>query len=115
MAQQVQAKGQEPLRLKELGIAEVLALAIHRKRAMEKKGKTTRRVTLSLAPWQIPPRSGVYSTYLGDVKIYSVFRAEEGRWIVMVKLPITEGFTVKDHIAQKPSPSPSQTETPTQS
>jgi hypothetical protein len=68
----------------------------------EKRGKTSRRVVLHLSPWQIPPRSGVYSSWLGEVKIFSSFRVEEGKWLVEVSLP-KEGFAIKDY--QQPSPS----------
>jgi hypothetical protein len=108
-AQQQQTTQAQAFRLKELGIAEIVALAVNRKRALEEKGKTSRRVVLHLSPWQIPPRSGVYSSWLGEVKIFSTFRVEEGKWVVEVKLPPMEGFAVKDYTkrsdTQKPSPS----------
>jgi len=87
--QQAQA---EKLPLREMGVQEVVALAI----AVRRKGKESRRVNLLLKPQYIPPNSGEYETAMGKIKLKSVFLQERGRWAVTVVLP-AEGFTIADH------------------
>jgi len=94
-----QASHPQP-KLKEMGVAEVVAMAlyIHRKRV--RKGKLSRRVSFSLPPHVIPPNGGEYDSFLGRVRIRTAFSIVEGRWFVEVVLPPQEGFQLKDY----PSP-----------
>ncbi len=101
--------------LRELGVAEVVAMAIGIRRKMLANGKTTRRVGFYLKPHLIPPPTGAYESAMGEVKIFSKFSQERGAWFVQVKLPDPEkGFEVADLVKNQPSPSPSQTETSAQ-
>jgi hypothetical protein len=84
--------------LRELSVMEVVSLAYH---LWRKRGKESRRVTLFLKPSMIPPKSGIYSTPLGEVKIKATFQVAEGRWLVNVTLPPREeGFKVQDYVRQ---------------
>ncbi len=108
-----QAKHQAAIPLREISVPELVSMAIHRRRRMMEKGKTSLRVVVPLPPHLVPPTSGVYSTAMGDVSIKSVFKASEGRWIVTVKLPSDEGFKVAELVkspnsSQSIQPSPSQ-------
>ncbi len=105
--QQQQAQAQDDkLVLKELGVAEVIAMAISIRRKLVAKGKTTRRVGFYLRPHLIPPSSGVYESAMGKVRIFSTFSQERGAWFVQVKLPDPEeGFEVADLVKNPPSPS----------
>jgi hypothetical protein len=105
MEQKVQA---QTLSIRELSIQEVVAMAIHRRRRLLKEGKTSLRVVVPLRPDLVPPPSGQYSTALGEVVIRSVYKPVEGRWLVVVKLPSNEGFTIADHISTSPNTPPAK-------
>ncbi len=117
MAQQVAKAAQQQAQkqavpLREVSVAEIVARAISIQRKREDQGKTSRRVPLFLRPNEIPPKSGTYGTSWGEVRIFSKFLPDQGKWLVEVRLPRNEGFPIRDYV-KKPSPSP--TETPSQS
>jgi len=96
----------EKLRL--LSVSEVVARAIDLRRKRESQGKTSLRVPFCLRPNEIPPRTGRYDTGVGEVRIFTKFLPDQGRWLVEVKLPRNEGFLIRDHVK---NPSSSQAET----
>jgi hypothetical protein len=112
MAQQVQATQakqataqqatQNAPQIRVITVAEAVALAYHRRRALAKQGKTTRRVSVPLKPHLLPPDNGEYTTAFGTVKIYSTFLQDQGRWILTVVFP--EGFKLQDFGVNIPSP-----------
>ncbi len=106
MAQAKQLTQQAALR--EVSVSELVAAAIHRRRRMMEKGKTSLRVVVPLPASLIPPPSGQYSTAIGEVSIKSVFKPSEGRWICVVKLPSAEGFTIADHISSSSDTPPAK-------
>ena len=81
--------------LREMGVTEAISRAIAIRRKLFKKGRTTRRISFRLSPNVVPP-SGEYETWAGKVTIKSLF-LEEGNWLVTVRLPDTDGFSIKDH------------------
>jgi hypothetical protein len=86
------------LPIREVSIAELISLAIARRRKLEKEGKTSRRISLLLNPRLIPPADGEYDVAIGKVRIRSVFLVNKGRWAVTVILPPSSGFELKDHL-----------------
>jgi hypothetical protein len=107
MTQQVKAPQQQQvqLRLRQLSVEEAVALAYARRRALLKQGRTTRRITVPLKPYLIPPPSGRYISALGEVRIFSSFSVDQGKWFMTVVLPTTEGFQVKDFLPPQDKPS----------
>jgi len=96
-----QAKAQA---LRELSVAEVISAAVHKQRKALAQGRTSRRIVLFLPPYLLPPPPGKYESFMGVVKISSVFKPTEGRWIVTVLLP-EEGFKLRDHLSSNNLPS----------
>jgi hypothetical protein len=92
------AKEQQKIQLRDVSVAEAIAMAVFRRRKMIERGKTSRRVVIPLPSHLIPPQSGEYNVAIGRVKITSLFKQEEGRWIMVVRLPADEGFELKDHL-----------------
>jgi len=82
--------------LREMGVTEAISRAIAIRRKLFEKGRTTRRISFRLSPNVVPPTSGEYETFAGKVTIKSLF-LEEGKWLVTVRLPDTDGFSIKDH------------------
>ena len=82
--------------LREMGVPEAISRAIAIRRELVKKGRTTRRISFRLSPNVVPPTSGEHETWAGKVTIKSLF-LEEGNWLVTVRLPDTDGFSIKDH------------------
>ncbi len=101
-ANTVQQAAVQVVPIRELTLEELVARAIYRKMQLEKKGKTSRRVVLSLSPKEVPPKSGTYATALGDIRIFVKFEPEKGRWLAEIKFPPTSGFQFKDAV-QGPS------------
>jgi hypothetical protein len=97
-------KQHQQMQLREVSLPEAVALAVARRRQLLRRGKTTRRITIPLPAHLIPPPSGRYECSLGEVKISSCFKHEEGKWILLVVLP-EESFKVKDFVSD-PSSSP---------
>jgi len=104
--QTAQAQPTAALAIRTISVPEAVSLAINKRRREMQKGRTSRRVSVILQPHLIPPPSGEYQTYLGLVRIRSVFKPNEGRWVMVVILPETEGFRLSDHISQDPPPTP---------
>ncbi len=97
-----QAKAQA---LREMSVAEVISAAVHKRRKALAQGRTSRRVVLFLPPYLLPPPSGEYESFMGVVRISSIFRPTEGRWIVTVLLPEDGGFKLRDHLSSNNPPS----------
>jgi hypothetical protein len=95
------AQVSQKLPLKEATVAEIVATALFKKR---KQNKASRRITVFLKPSLIPPKDGFYETGIGEVKLKSVYKPEQGRWIVVVVLP-PEEFKLRDHLSPSDIPS----------
>jgi len=104
-AQQAQAQAQQ---IKQLEVAEIVARALFLYRKRVKAGKTSRRISFPLPPHLLPPEDGVYSASIGEVSIKAAFNSIQRRWWVTVKLPASDGFSLKDHIKQLPQQPPSK-------
>ncbi len=91
---------QIPLRM--VGVEELVALAYSQYIKQQKKGKSSRRITLVLRPNELPPAEGVYQTFLGEVIIKAFFSKTQGRWFITVRLPDSEHFKLKDFLGQQP-------------
>jgi hypothetical protein len=95
------AQQEHQLPLRELTVSELISLAIHRRRRLLSQGRTTRRIVLFLPPYLLPPPPGEYESFMGVVRISSVFKPTEGRWIVTVRLPLPEeGAGFKPSLSQ---------------
>ncbi len=104
-----QVRQAQAMQLRTLSPQEVVALALNKRRKNVAKGKTSKRITLFLRPFLVPPNDGTYETGIGVVRIKSTFKVEAGHWITVVVFPETEGFPIRDLIG-KPSDLPPSTE-----
>jgi len=96
-------KQQAAQHIRVASVEEVVARAYHRL-LKRQEGKTSRRVSVPLPANILPPLGGEYKTAFGIIRIKPTFLHEKGRWVVEVRFPPSEGFTIADHVKQHLTP-----------